>query len=171
MSTEALKIRRAEPDDCGAVYEMFSSPKVYEGTLQVPYPSKEYWRRRLSETPESAYYLVAVIEDRVVGLASVDMFPNKPRRHHAGEIGISVHEEWQGKGVGAALMRALIELADNWLNLTRLELEVYADNHAAIHLYERFGFEVEGTLRQHAFRDGKYIDSKVMGRLRPPGQS
>ena len=67
--------------------------------------------------------------------------------------------------VGGALMRAILDLADNWLNLTRLELEVYADNEAAIHLYERFGFEVEGTLRRHAFRDGEYIDSKVMGRL------
>ena len=146
---------------------MFSSPKVYSGTLQLPYPSKEYWRRRLSENPESAYYLVAILDDRIVGMASVDTFPHKPRRRHVGEIGISVHEEWQGKGVGAALMRAILDLSDNWLNLTRLELEVYADNQAAIHLYERFGFEVEGTLRQHAFRDGQYVDSKVMARLRP----
>jgi putative acetyltransferase len=64
-------------------------------------------------------------------------------------------------------MRAGVDLADNWLNLTRLELEVYTDNEAAIRLYERFGFEVEGTLRQHAFRDGQYVDSHMMGRLRP----
>jgi putative acetyltransferase len=145
---------------------MFSSPQVYSGTLQIPYPSKEYWRRRLSDNPESVY-VVALIGDRIVGMASIDMFPHKPRRRHAGEIGISVHEEWQGKGVGGALMRALLDLADNWLNLTRLELEVYADNEAAVHLYERFGFELEGTKRQHAFRDGHYVDSKVMARLRP----
>ena len=63
-------------------------------------------------------------------------------------------------------MAAAVDVADNWLNLTRLELEVYADNAAAIHLYERFGFTYEGTLRQHAFRNGKYVDSNVMGRLR-----
>lgn len=166
MSIEGLRIRRAEPDDCDAVYEMFSSPQVYSGTLQIPYPSKEYWRRRLSDNPESVY-LVGLMGDRIVGMVSVDMFPHKPRRRHAGEIGISVHEEWQGKGVGGALMRAILDLADNWLNLTRLELEVYADNEAAVHLYERFGFELEGTLRQHAFRDGQYVDSKVMARLRP----
>ena len=72
-------------------------------------------------------------------MASIDTFPNKPRRKHAGAIGICVHEEWQGKGVGTVLMRAIVDLADNWLNLTRLELEVFADNEAAIHLYERFG--------------------------------
>ena len=152
-------------DDCTEISEMFSSSKVYSSTMQLPYPSPEYWRQRLSENRDSIYTLVGVINERVVGMVSVITFPNKPRRRHVGTIAISVHGDWQGKGVGGELMRAIVDLADNWLNLTRLELEVYADNEAAIHLYERFGFEVEGTLRRHAFRDGEYIDSKVMGRL------
>ncbi len=166
MAVEGLQIRRAEPDDYSAVYEMFSSPKVFSGTLQLPYPSREQWRQKLAETSESLYNLVAMVGDRVVGMVSVETFPNRPRRRHVGVIGICVHDEWQGKGVGIALMRAILDLADNWLNLIRLELEVYADNEAAISLYERMGFEVEGTLRQHAFRDGQYVDSKVMARLR-----
>jgi len=165
MSLEGLKIRRAEADDCSEIYEMFSSPKVYTGTLQTPYPSRDYWRRRLTENADSVYTLVGVVDERLVGMVTVVTFPNRPRRRHVGTIAISVHGDWQGKGVGSALIRAILDLADNWLNLTRLELEVYADNEAAIRLYERFGFEVEGTLRQHAFRDGKYVDSKVMGRL------
>jgi putative acetyltransferase len=167
LPVEGLQIRRAEPDDCSAIYEMFSCPKVFAGTLQLPYPSREHWRRRLAETSEGSYKLVAVAGDRVVGMLGLDTFPTKPRRRHVGTIGISVHDEWQGKGVGTALMRAGLDLADNWLNLRRLELEVYADNEAAIHLYERFGFELEGTLRQHAFRDGHYVDSKMMARLHP----
>jgi len=166
LSIEGLKIRRAEADDCNGLHELFSSAKVYPGTLQVPYPSKEYWQKRVTENLENSYYLVGVIDDRIVGMVSVDTF-TRPRRRHAGAIGICVHEEWQGKGVGGALMRAIIDFSDNWLNLTRLELEVFADNEAAIHLYERFGFQLEGTLRQHALRDGQYVDSKVMGRLRP----
>jgi len=164
-SLESLTIRRAEPDDCDAVYEMFTASSVYTGTLQLPYPSREYWRRRLSENTDSVYYLVGIIEGNIVGMAHVATF-NRPRRSHAGAIGISVHADWQGKGVGKELMRAIVNLADNWLNLTRLELEVYADNEVAIRLYERFGFEVEGRLRQHAYRDGQFVDSIVMGRLR-----
>ena len=167
MSIEGLKIRRAEPDDYEQVCEMFESAKVYEGTLQVPYPSREYWRKRISENTDSVHRLVAIIDEQVVGMVDVTTFPNRPRRKHVGAIGICVHADWQGKGLGKELMGALIDLADNWLNLTRLELQVYADNGAAIHLYERFGFEVEGTMRQHAFRDGRYVDSKMMGRLRP----
>lgn len=165
MPIEGLQIRRAETDDCAAIYEMFGSPVVYSGTLQLPYPSREYWRKRLTES-EGCYNLVAVSGEHVIGMFSVDTFPNRPRRRHAGLIGISVSEAWQGKGVGNALMQAGIDLADNWLNLSRLELEVYADNEAAIRLYERFGFEREGVLRQHAFRNGRYVDSIVMARLR-----
>jgi putative acetyltransferase len=79
---------------------------------------------------------------------------------------MAVRDDWQGKGAGTALMQAAIELADKWLNLTRLELEVYTDNEPAIRLYKKFGFAVEGTLTQYSFRDGQYVDSHLMARLR-----
>ena len=167
LSVEGLHIRRAEPDDSPAIYEIFSCPKAFAGTLQLPYPSLEHWRRRLAEADDATHSLVATVGDRVVGMLGVHTFPNRPRRRHAGTIGMAVHDDWHSKGVGTALMRAGIDLADNWLNLRRLELEVYTDNEPAIRLYERFGFEREGTLRQHAFRDGRYVDSYLMARLRP----
>ena len=167
MPPEGLQIRRAVPDDYAALYEIFSGPKAFAGTLQLPYPSLEEWRKKLAEPPEGLYNLVALVGDRVVGMLGVHTFPNKPRRRHVGNVGIAVHDDWQGKGVGSALMRAGLDLADNWLNLTRLVLEVYTDNEPAIRLYERFGFEREGTLRQDAFREGRYVDSYTMARLRP----
>ena len=54
-----------------------------------------------------------------------------------------VRDDWQRKGVGTALMQAAVDLADKWLNLERLELEVYTDNVPAIRLYEKFGFTIE----------------------------
>ena len=86
---------------------------------------------------------------------------------HVGSIGMAVRDDWQGKGVGTALMEAALDLADNWLNLTRIELRAYVDNAAGIALYEKFGFEVEGTHRRLAFRDGEYIDAYSMARLKP----
>lgn len=167
MQVEGLQIRHAEPDDYRAVYEIYRCPKAFAGTLQLPYPSLENWRQRLAVPGDGTYNLVAVVGDRAVGLLGLHTFPNRPRRRHAGTIGMGVHDEWQGKGIGTALMRAGVDLADKWLNLTRLELEVYTDNEPAIRLYERFGFEREGRLRQHAFRDGRYVDSYLMARLRP----
>jgi putative acetyltransferase len=63
-------------------------------------------------------------------------------------------------------MQAGIDLADNWLNLRRLELEVFVDNEPAIQLYKKFGFTIEGTLVEFAFRDGRYVDTFTMARLR-----
>jgi L-phenylalanine/L-methionine N-acetyltransferase len=78
---------------------------------------------------------------------------------------MAVRDSWQGKGIGSALMQAALDLADNWLGLRRLELRVYADNARAIALYRKFGFEVEGTHRAYAIRDGVYVDSLSMARL------
>ena len=90
---------------------------------------------------------------------------NQPRAY-AGTLGMMVHDAYAGRGAGTALMSAVIELADNWLNLKRLELGVYADNARAIALYERFGFEREGLSRAFAWRNGAYVDSISMARLR-----
>ena len=161
-----ILIRHAEPDDYVAVHAIYSGPKAFAGTLQLPYPSLEMWRRRLAETAAGRYNLVAVVEGRVVGQLGLHTYPNHPRRSHVGSLGMGVHDDWQGRGVGSALLGACIELADKWLNLRRLELEVYTDNEPAIRLYERHGFEREGHLRGHAFRDGRYVDSYTMARLR-----
>ena len=113
------------------------------GTFQLPYPSLEEWKGRLTHPPDGTYALVAVADTQVVGMLGLHTFPLQPRRRHAATLGIGVHDNWHSRGVGTALMKAAVELADNWLNLHRLELEVYVDNEPAIGLYRRFGFEVE----------------------------
>ena len=162
-----ITIRRAEPGDYLALLRVFSGPKVIWGTLQLPYPSSELWRKRLAEPPEGFYLLVACVDGEVVGDIGLETFPTRQRRRHAAEIGMAVRDDMQGRGVGTALMQAVIDLAERWLNLTRLELEVFTDNEPAIRLYKKFGFNIEGTLVRYAFRDGQYVDVYKMARLRP----
>lgn len=165
MAVEGVRIRRAEPDDAEAFYDIQSGESAYGNTLQLPYPSIAMWRKRLADPSDSIITLVAVVAERVVGSISVSVV-QRPRRRHVGHIGMAVHEQFQSQGIGTALMTAAIDVAENWLNLHRLELDVYTDNERAIRLYERFGFEREGTMRRHAFRDGKYVDAHLMARLR-----
>jgi putative acetyltransferase len=63
-------------------------------------------------------------------------------------------------------LKAITSLADDYVGLERIVLEVYVDNARARALYERFGFVVEGTQRMVAFRRGTYVDAFQMGRLR-----
>jgi putative acetyltransferase len=160
-----ITVRHVEPGDYEAVQRVMSGPKAVAGTLQLPLPSLERWRKRLAEPREGFYNLVACVEGELVGSLGLGV-EQAPRRRHVGHLGMSVRDDWQGRGVGSALMRAGVDLADNWLNLARLELTVYTDNQAAIALYQKFGFAIEGTLRRYAFRAGAYVDAYAMARLR-----
>ncbi|SHH97932.1 GNAT family N-acetyltransferase [Ferrimonas marina] len=163
---EFFHIRRAEPSDAEAFAEIASGESAYSNTMQLPWPSVAKWRKNCEQWPDHVHVLVAEnSEGKVIGNLGMEALQS-PRRRHIGQLGMFVHDDWQGQGVGTALMAAAIELADNWLNLSRLELEVYPDNEAALALYRRFGFVQEGVARQGAFRAGKLTDVVKMGRLR-----
>ena len=120
-----------------------------------------------SEVAPDDYLLVATIAGEVVGNLGLHAASKSARRRHVGAIGMAVRDDRQGRSVGTGLLKAGIELADGWLNYQRLELAVYTDNVAAVHLYRKFGFVIEGTCRAFAFRDGGYVDAHQMARLNP----
>ena len=165
MGTVEVRVRAREPRDAEAVAEIFACPGVVAGTLQLPLRSVESVRERLPQSGPEVHSLVAEVEGRVVGTLGLHVEAN-PRRRHCAGLGMAVHDDDQGHGVGTALLAAALDLADNWLGVRRVELHVYPDNAPAIRLYERFGFAVEGTARDYAFRGGAYVDALMMGRLR-----
>ncbi len=161
-----IEIRHSEPEDYEALCEIHTQPKVVRGTLQVPFTPKADWKKRVESRPEGFSSLVASVDGRIVGCLAMWIPGKSPRRRHAVELGMSVHDDWQGKGVGTALMEAALELADKWLDVARIELTVFTDNEAAIRLYRNCGFEIEGTHRMYAYRDGGYVDAHFMARIR-----
>ncbi len=157
-------VRAQESTDAEAMLKVIHSQRAYSGTLQLPFYSLDAMRKRMSEVSEGVYRLVAEVEGEVVGSIGLHLQSNVRRRHVA-DLGMMVRDDMQGKGVGSALMAAIVEMADKWLQITRLELTVYTDNTPAIALYTKFGFEIEGTHRKYAFRDGAYVDAYSMGRI------
>ena len=162
-----LVVRRAEPGDYEGVARVLSDESAYSGTLQLPMPSLEMWRKRMAEPAEGHYIFVACSGGEIVGHAGLHPAASSPRRSHAMMLGITVPLASQGKGVGTALMKTLCDFADGWLNVTRLELTVFTDNERALALYRKFGFEIEGTHRAYALRAGRYVDTHSMARIRP----
>jgi L-phenylalanine/L-methionine N-acetyltransferase len=160
-----IRVRAREPRDVEAIAEIMACPGVIAGTLRLPFRSVEELRARDAQPQPESHSLVAEIDGRVAGLLGLHV-ETVPRRRHCGSMGMMVHDDLQGRGVGNALMAAVVDLADNWLGLQRVELTVYTDNAPAIHLYQKFGFVVEGTARQYALRHGQLVDAYYMARLR-----
>jgi putative acetyltransferase len=164
----AILVRRATVADAEALARTMGDPAVYAGLLQVPFTDAEIWRKRLTERlTQPGLLLVAELDGEVVGNAGLDSPGPALRRRHVMGIGMAVARHAQRRGVGSALLAALLDYADNWAQVLRLELTVYTDNAAAIALYRKFGFDIEGTHRAFALRDGAYVDAYAMARLHP----
>lgn len=160
-------IRPIGPEDAEGAAALRRMPGVFENTLGLPSYRTADSKAFIAGLGPDDHNFVAVLDDgTVIGSAGLTVCSN-PRMRHAGSVGLYVHTDYQNKGVGTALMETLLDLADNWLMLVRVELEVYADNERAIHLYEKLGFEQEGLLRMTTVRNGRYVDEYKMARIRP----
>jgi putative acetyltransferase len=159
-------VRARTTEDAEGFARLHETDSSMEGTLQLPFHTVQHWRKRFSTTTSGSQVLVADHAGRVVGSAGMFPLGQSPRMRHVMTVGMAVHPDFQGRGVGHALMGAITEHADQWLGLTRLELQVYVGNDRARALYERHGFVLEGTHRLYAFRRGTWVDAHHMARIR-----
>jgi L-phenylalanine/L-methionine N-acetyltransferase len=159
-----LIIRAVEPRDITQIRDLYADTTAYADTLQLPYPTLANWERRFAHPREGRHALVAVRGDEVLGQITLEAH-SRARRRHVATMGLGVKASARGQGVGSAMLDAAIALAEKWLAITRIEIEVYTDNAAGIALYRKHGFVIEGTCKHYAFRDGRYVDAHVMARL------
>ncbi|MCC5881852.1 MAG: GNAT family N-acetyltransferase [Halomonas sp.] len=161
---QSITIRHLEPADIPQVHALYSEPQAYSDTLQIPFQPVAAWEKRLDGSRPGIVCLVAIQDDQVVGQLGLEVFQS-PRRRHVATFGMGVKSSARGAGVGTALVAAAIETCEKWMNVSRIEVEVYTDNQAAISLYQKHGFMVEGTCRNYAIRDGRYVSAHLMARV------
>ena len=160
----SLVLRPTRPDDAEALTVMMSGAGFRTGTAQLPFVSSARVRRRLEADDSNDTRIVATLDGSIVGSAELRRLAGQ--RAHVGQVGMGVADGWTGRRVGTALLAALVDVADGWLGLRRLELEVLADNEPALALHRRFGFQPEGVRHDALFRAGAYADTLAMARLR-----
>ncbi|MEZ8709123.1 GNAT family N-acetyltransferase, partial [Vibrio alginolyticus] len=109
-----IQIRHLEATDSQDIFDIYRRPSVSENTSQKPYLSSDQVERLFGHSDH--FTLVAEVSDKVVGHITLFMTTKVRDRHCAG-LGIAIHPDVHGKGVGKALMQEAINQADNWLNL------------------------------------------------------
>jgi putative acetyltransferase len=119
-SPAGLAIRSASAANVPALCALANDPGYRWGRLRLPYQSVEETSRWFARLQPGDHMLVAEIAGELIGNAGLHR--QRGRRSHVGIIGMGVRDAWRGHGIGTALLAALIELADNWLDLRRLEL-------------------------------------------------
>ena len=145
----ACILRNGTALDGQALLEVFN--RTHEQTdYLLSYPDEhDYTAEReaafLQEKTESAdeIELLAEVDGRVVGSAGIGCVGRKEKLRHRAEFGIGVDRAFWGLGIGRALTEACIACAQ-MAGYTQLELEVVAENRAALALYKSVGFEEYG---------------------------
>lgn len=164
-------IRPVDIGDGRGINALRRMPGVFENILGIPSERVKRNEDFVVNMDVNQHQFVAVTknengEEQIIGCAGLTVNANH-RMRHSGSIGIMIHKDYQNMNVGTSLMEALLDVADNWLMLIRVELTVFEDNKRAIHLYEKLGFEKEGLKRLAAIRNGKYENEYLMARINP----
>lgn len=159
-----LIIRPISLQDAPALWRIARQRGVIETTMALPSLRLEQRIKSLNDLGENDHYLVAEKAGEPVGVAGLTVGTGRLR--HSGHLFVYVASEYQGQGAGTSLLCALLDLADQWLLLRRVELTVLTENEGARRLYERLGFVVEGCRKMSVISEGALKDEWLMARYR-----
>src|SRR3954451_13569804 len=166
---ESIRLELLSEAHLESVAAMLSDPDILRFTrVPVPTPAEFprdwlalYEARRRDGTREG--FAVFDRDDRFVGVAlafGID------RAEAEAELGYIVAPEARGRGIGAALLRALTDWAFRATNVERIRLVVDVENPASLRIAERAGYTREGVMRSVHFKGGRRIDAWLLSRLR-----
>lgn len=168
----ACTVREAVPEDAQALLALRDAvlAERLDGVISQPedppltLEQERAWIAGYAGADNSVL-LVAEHEGRIAGLLDL-RGGRRLRERHAATFGITVAREWRNRGVGTALVRAMLDWATANPAIDKVKLSVVAQNEDARRLYRRLGFEEEGTQRrEYKKADGTYLDNVLMCRF------
>jgi phosphinothricin acetyltransferase len=155
-----VEIRPMTPEDWPAVEAIYAAGiGTGDATFETASPSwEEFDAGRLPD-----HRLVAVVNDEIVGWAA--LAPTSARACYAGvvEHSVYVEESSRGRGVGRALLDALITSAEE-AGIWMIQTSVFPENAASLALHERLGFRIVGRRERIAQLDGVWRDTLLLER-------
>ena len=166
-------MRPATPDDLPAIQSIYAHHVLHGlASFEEAPPPLEEMRRRFDDVRARGLpYLAADFGGVLVGYGYCAPYRSRTAYRHSLEDSVYVKHGSEGRGVGSALLRVLIERCEA-LGYRQL-IAVIGDsgNAASINLHASFGFQRLGTLRSAGFKFGRWVDSVLMQRPLGPGDS
>jgi|WetSurMetagenome_2_1015567.scaffolds.fasta_scaffold12302_3 L-phenylalanine/L-methionine N-acetyltransferase len=156
-----VRFRPEKASDTDMLWQMFSTLSEESVSYLIP----PFTLERIEEWTSNIDYnevlaVVATVDEqgvqRIIGTSSLRFFAEEVFKHKA-EFGLTVHDDYQNLGIGTALLNHMLEFAKK-KGLSKVFLVVNTNNLKAVHLYNKAGFEIEGTLREEMHLDGKIVD-------------
>jgi ribosomal protein S18 acetylase RimI-like enzyme len=169
---EHVQIRTASENDAAAILKLYRSV-IAEGRytlllLEELQRTEEVEQKAIANENKrpGCLRVVADVDGMIAGMARVRAGEFK-RTAHFGEVdSVWVHSDWRRHGIGNALIDALVRWAEENEEIEKLGLFVFSTSEAAIALYQRNGFVIEGRApRDIKFAEDDYADTVIMGRI------
>lgn len=163
-----ILLRALESDDAPVIHQWRSDPAMRDGALGHPVPAslqaEREWIARFTVQGFPSDICLGICGSNDATLLGYVQLRGIDWIAKTAEVGIVIGSSAdRGTGVGSAALARLLDYATDVLGLRRLWLRVAEFNVAALKLYEKAGFSVEGRLRRHTFRQGEYHDVVLMG--------
>jgi L-phenylalanine/L-methionine N-acetyltransferase len=158
-----IRVRLYEDDDLEAVFQIFDQPQCRHFLGREPFATSVEVKAWFDALPPRTIKLIATSADVPIGIGI--LVPEAGSRAHVGGICLFVHDRFQRKGFGGALLWSLIASAEWFCLLRRLELIVVCDNLNALKLYQKFGFRLEGRHVGALRYGGRFHDTYTLARL------
>ncbi len=163
---ENIVFREAETEDAEEMISYLNivgreSDNLMHGSDGFNVPVEAVKRRiQASHDADNSIILIALAGEKIIARAELYGYP-EARLHHNARFSISVRKDYWNMKIGTMLTTKIIERARN-MNLRNIELEVVAENKAAIALYHKMGFSDVGVYRNYWFANNVYRDAIVM---------
>lgn len=159
-------LRPATADDIPAAQAIYAHHVRHgTGTFELDPPSVAEMQSRFLELSGRDYpYLVAEIDDEIVGFGYAGPFRARRAYRYTCEDSIYLHPEKRGLGIGSLLLGKLIETSSERGFTQMVALIGDSNNRASVALHAKLGFETTGTMRDVGFKFDRWLDVVIMQR-------
>ena len=170
MADMNCKIRKWKLTDAIDLASALSNKHIQDNLRDgLPYPytekdGRDYISAMLSANENDTFAFAIIADDKVIG--SIGVFRQENIHRQTAELGYYIAEEYWGKGITTEAVKQICNYVFHNSNIIRIYAEPFSYNKASCRVFEKAGFQYEGTLRSNAVKGGKVIDMKMYSRIK-----